>query len=230
MKRLENLLRALTFLFLLTGFILAPQSCFASEITEPDESPAAPFHQSLVLRPEQQAQIQDIIRKANAHVKQEKDETHISKIPLPLTKIHAKNKAEKMQNDIAGIRKQALSDIRAKLDASQQPAFDAFCNKSKTDAAAQSQFLQSLNLGRKQKMELAQSAEATKTQTWEIWGDATLSAQQRAAKLQEVQTNATSNIRKQLDEKQLASFDAWLFQQQQLKNQAKTAAPQTKTL
>ena len=179
---------------------------------------AVPLRTALMLQPQQQEKMQAIIRKANEQIQKEKDSTHISSIPLPLTKIHAKNKAEKLQKDIAAIRKQALVEMRSTLEPAQQPAFDAVCDKRTKDGAAQAEFLQSLNLGRKQKVELAKIGEATKTQTWQLLGDNTLQPEQAARKMQDVQKTSLDNIRKQLDDKQRASFDQWLFAKQQQTN------------
>ena len=165
---------------------------------------------ALALQPQQQAEMQAVIRKANEQIKQKKENTHISKIPLPLTKLHAKNKAEKLQQDIATIRKEALGEMRTKLAPTQQTAFDSICEKKTKDAAAQAQFLKSLNLGRKQQIELAKLGEENKAQTWEVLGDNTLSEEAAVTKMQELKLSSLDNIKKQLNDEQRNSFEAWL--------------------
>lgn len=183
---MRDSLKRLTILLAIA--IIAGVTAFASPV------------QQLDVTPDQKAAVQAIIRQANDQVRRVESANQYATSP---------RKLQKEFREIRAIRAEALQEIRTRLTADQQTIIEQLLSGTRQNKEDKKQFLQSLDLTRQQKIQIAKILGRAEDHAWQIAGDGSLDFAEIGRQIRQIQKNALQNIHQQLTYDQQVKFDAW---------------------
>jgi hypothetical protein len=155
----------------------------------------------LNLTDDQKAAIQGIIRQANDQVRQVKSENNNAR---------NRRKLKKEFEDIRSIRANAMKEIKEKLTPEQQTSIEQLLNGAQQHKKEDRQeFLQSLDLTRQQKIQIAKILVHAQDNAWETAGNSSLDFSEIRIKIRQIYMDAMQNIRQQLTTDQQTKLDDW---------------------
>jgi Spy/CpxP family protein refolding chaperone len=149
---------------------------------------------------DQKAAIQAIIRQANDQVRQVKAENDNA---------HNRRRLKKEFADIRAIRTSAMKEIKEKLTPEQQASMEQLLSGAQHKKEDRQEFLQSLDLTRQQKIQIAKILAHAQDAAWETAGNSSLDFTQIRSKIHQVYVDAMQNIRRQLTTDQRTKLDTW---------------------
>jgi len=185
---MNNIQTRLFRVFLLAGVVFfACLPAFASPMEE------------LNLTDQQVVSIKTIIRQANNNAMQAASNLQSARA-LQIKDI---------MGEIKTIRNDALRNIRGQLDPNQQAVFDQWSVKRQQKNENKKEMLKSLNLTKRQKIQIVKISESSKEAAWRIVGDTSMTHSEIRKQLAQLRANTAQTIRQQLSPEQQVKFNAW---------------------
>jgi Spy/CpxP family protein refolding chaperone len=158
---------------------------------------AAPIDQATIT-PDQKAAIQAVIRQANEQVREVKA-GHAS------SPREFKNEYRKIHS----IRTNALKKIQENLTPEQQTYIQQLLSGAQSKKEERKEFLESLDLTRQQKVQVAKILGQAQDAAWNVTGNSALDFPEIGKQTRQIFREAMHDIRDQLTTDQQAKLDAW---------------------